>query len=103
MKDNDLEHYREVIGGDNITFEPVLFDRAYKQLRTGKFQQILLLVQKLMSGSNKDYENSTDKAFFYWYPQEDDKQNLDEKMKYQYRILADYIKHRHNKLSSKNI
>ena len=70
LKDNDLGHYREQLGEENVIFEPVLFDQAYTQLRTGRLQSLLLLVRRCMSGSSKDFENTTDHAYFYLQEQE---------------------------------
>ena len=70
LKDNDLEHYREQFGEENVIFEPVLFDQAYTQLRKGRLQSLLLLVRRCMSGTSKDFENTTDHAYFYLHEQE---------------------------------
>jgi len=70
LKDNDLEYYREQLGEENIILEPILFEQAYKQLRAGYFQQLLLLVRRCMSGTSKDFENTTDQAYFYLHEQE---------------------------------
>jgi hypothetical protein len=65
LKDNDLNYYREKIKGNNIFFEPVLFNTAYKHLRSGQVNQLLLMVRRCMSGGTKDFENTTNEVYLY--------------------------------------
>lgn len=68
LKDNDLDYYREQLGEDeNLIFEPVLFDQANKNYRTGHVHQFFVLVRKCMSGGTKGMKNSTDEVRLYYY------------------------------------
>jgi len=70
LKDNDLEYYRDCLGGENVILEPILWNTALRQLKGNRIQRFFVLVRKCMSGSEAGYENTTDKARLYQYGRE---------------------------------
>jgi hypothetical protein len=70
LKDNDLVYYQKKINDDNIILEPVLFDEAYKLLRSGRINLMLLLIRRCMSGGTKDFINTTNDVYFYLHGRE---------------------------------
>jgi len=67
VKDNDVEYYRSRLGEEDVIIEPVLYERALAELKKNPVQRFLVLVRKCMSGSQRGYENTTNKVRFYQY------------------------------------
>jgi len=67
LKDNDLDYYREQLGGENVIFEPVLYNNALAKLKENGIQRFFVLVRKCMSGRQGGFENTTDNVRFYQY------------------------------------
>ncbi len=70
LRDNDLDYYRERLGDKNVIFEPVLFETAMQQLRSGHISKTFVVARKCMSGSKSGWENSTDQFRLYQYGRE---------------------------------
>ena len=67
LKDNDLDYYRERLGGENIIFEPVLYESALAKLKKNHIQRLFVLIRKCMSGRQGEFKNTTDNVRFYQY------------------------------------
>ena len=65
VKDNDVEYYRRHLGGENIIFEPVLFEKAHRQLKSNQLGNLFVLIRKCMSGAEDGYQNTTDQVRIY--------------------------------------
>lgn len=83
LKANDIEYYRRKLGGDNILFESVLFDKAYSLLRSNILSVFFVLVRRCLSGKRKGYDNATDKVLRYRY-----KEDLSGSLKWRIYYLA---------------
>ena len=70
VKDNDVEYYRRHLGGENIIFEPVLFEKAHRQLKSNQLGNLFVLIRKCMSGAEDGYQNTTDQVRIYQYGKE---------------------------------
>lgn len=67
LRDNDLEYYRDRLGGRNVVFEPVLFEAAMRETRRGRIRRLLVITRKCISGSASGYKNTSNNLRLYQY------------------------------------
>ena len=62
VKDNDVDYYRDRLGGENVIVESVLFQEAMSQIRSTRVGMWFSFLRKGMSGRAKGYRNTTDEV-----------------------------------------
>ncbi|MCB2226164.1 MAG: hypothetical protein KQH53_05750 [Desulfarculaceae bacterium] len=67
VKDQDLSYYQDLLGGENIIFEPIKTVAAKKALATGRLNQQLQRVRRFMSGRRGGLSNTTDQTWVELY------------------------------------